>query len=86
MSSYLIDAHNEDQDELAELRAYRDKIEAALLAYCYLVKRAFDESEAMLVSGRTREIWSTFKGAAKIDRDGLTDLGLWREPPKDGGA
>lgn len=46
---------------LAELRAYRDKTEAALLTLC----------------ASTDDIYEC---------EWLADLGLWREPPKDGGA
>lgn len=49
----------ERDDEIAQLRAYRDKTEAALLTLC----------------ASTDDIYEC---------EWLADLGLWREPPKDG--
>lgn len=53
----------ERDDEIAQLRAYRDKTEAAL---------------------RRLQMHVTMVGGA-LHYD-LRRLGLWREPPKDGGA
>lgn len=50
----------ERDDEIAQLRAYRDKTEAAL-----------------------RELCANLDIATSVTR--LSELGLWREPPKDGG-
>lgn len=67
--------------ELAELRAYRDKTEAALVKWRDTMQFVFAERMG-------RDIVETRNQALgiKLAMDHAKELGLWREPPKDGGA
>ena len=70
----IVDDVNRQLDELADLRAYKERTEAGLVALSAKYAESVHERYGGVVDDGSR--------LRSVVRSGIKDLGLWRDPPQ----